>query len=159
MKNLFILLGFAGVINLAGAQPVVHVKFLYNNKALVIEKELVNFSPKDTIRIIIESNQLLSLDEVRVQPFYAKYSSSKSSQQQSQREQKVKLVVEDYKKFRGVNNQKKIVVTIPVRSFTGHSLSKLKINFINCTNQKGDKLIRNNKAYEIFSPLGSRAML
>ena len=155
MKNLFFLISLIGIPSLASAQTGVTVKFLYNNKTLEIEKELVNFSSKDTLQIILESREAINVEEIRVQPFFAKFSGSGAGQQ-VQTQQKVKLVQGDYKRFKGLSNQKKIIIKIPVKSFPGNNLSKLKLNVVNCTNKKGDKLIRSNKAFEIFSPLASR---
>lgn len=156
MKNLFFVISLISTAFLAAAQTGVTVKFLYNGKNLDIEKELVNFYLKDTIQIVLESREPISVEEIRVQPFFAKFLASNPGQQQVQTQQKVKLVQGDYKRFKGLSNQKKIVIKIPVKSFPGNNLSKLKLNVVNCTNKKGDKLIRSNKAFEIFSPIASR---
>ncbi len=156
MKNIFIVIGLMGSTSITMAQTVLNLKFLYNNKTLEIEKELVNFSAKDTVQVVFESKEPISVDEIRVQPFYAKFSGSKEGEEQVQSRQKVILVTGNYKRFKGVSNQKKIIIKIPVKNFTGNNLSKLKFNVVNCTNKKGEKLIRSNKAFEIFSPLASR---
>jgi hypothetical protein len=156
MKNLFFVISLTSATFLTSAQTGVTVRFLYNGKNLDIEKELVNFSSRDTIQIVLESREPINVEEIRVQPFFARFAGANSGQQQVQTQQKVKLVQGTYKRFQGFSNQKRIIIKIPVKSFPGNNLSKLKLNVVNCTNKKGDKLIRSNKAFEIFSPLASR---
>lgn len=159
MKKLLSLMPAIVIPILLHAQSSVDIKFLYNGRTINLSKELVNFSVRDTLQIMFQSKELISVDEIRVQPLFAKFPDYNPKQQEQQTQQKVKLVIGDYKNFKGFSKQKKYVIKIPIRSFSGSNLSKLKINILNCTNQKGEKLIRNNKVYEIFSSLAAKATL
>ena len=146
MKKFLLVATIVVLINGLHAQSTVDVKFLYNNKPMIIEKEQVRFSARDTIQIHFQSKEPISVEEIWVQPLNIKTADPKQQQQQ-----KVVQVTGDYKKYRGFTNQKKYSIKIPVSAFQVSSLSRLKINVVNCTNSKGEKLIKSNKVYEIVS--------
>ncbi len=113
----------SGVIAASQSKSTFTVKFLYNGKAIDINKDLVHFRTSDIIEIAFESKEPLNADEIRVVPYYAK--PQNAGQQQVQQRQKIKLVTGRYKNLKGFTAQKKFIVKIPVSAFPPGDLSKL----------------------------------